>query len=181
MAQFKSLWDPKAHFTEEQSAGVGPAADPVRVGPGVDCGRWAALGWALCWPSSWPVLADRVPQHFGPSGRPDAWGSRNILWLFPAMALGIYVLMTILNRFPQTFNYPWPITEQNAEVQYLLARTLLVAVKAEIGGLMLFLEWKTIEVALGRSTGLGEMFLPFFLSVIALTMALYFVKAFRAR
>ena len=130
---------------------------------------------------SWPALADRVPQHFGPSGRPDAWGSRNILWLFPAMAVGNYLLMTILSRFPQTFNYPWPLTEQNAAAQYLLARTLLVAIKAEISGLMLFLEWKTIEVASGRSTGLGEWFLPGFLGVIGVTMGLYFLKAYRAR
>jgi hypothetical protein len=180
MAQFRSLWDRKARYQKGRRPVLDLTRTPLELALEL-IAAGALVGLCALLAQAWPVLADRVPQHFGPNGRPDAWGSRNILWLFPAMAAGNYVLMTILNRFPHTFNYPWPITEQNAEAQYLLARTLLVAVKAEIGGLMLFLEWKTIEVALGRSTGLGEVFLPTFLSVIVLTMALYFVKAYRAR
>ncbi len=144
----------------------------------------AAIGLAsifvmLAW--AWSELPDRVPQHFGVSGRPDAWGGKQILWLFPGVAAGLSLLLTITNRFPQTFNYPWPITEQNAAVQYVLARTLLTALKAEIVALLAYLEWETIQVALGKSSGLGAGFTPVFLGVIALTTAIYFVRAYRAR
>jgi hypothetical protein len=130
---------------------------------------------------AWSALPARVPQHFGAGGQPDGWGSKATLWLFPGISVGISLLLTIVNRFPHTFNYPWPITEQNAEAQYVLARTLLSAMKVEIVGLMTYLEWTTIKVALGQSAGLGALFLPIFLGVMVATTGLYFARARQAR
>ena len=130
---------------------------------------------------AWPHLPPRIPTHFGISGRPDAWGGTDTLLIFPAVAGGLYVMFTIINRFPHTFNYPWPITERNAETQYLLARTMLTAVKAEVVWLMAYLQWITVGVALGRTEGLGGGLVLVFLPVLAATTALYFLKAYQAR
>ena len=51
---------------------------------------WLHLG--LTWKSS-PAL---VPTHFGLDGRPDAWSDRSALWFDPAMATGLYLLMTLM-------------------------------------------------------------------------------------
>lgn len=61
----------------------------------------AALPFAV---AAWlyPGLPERIPTHFGPSGRPDAWGGRESIFLGPSI-MGIvsiftYVLLTNLGR-----------------------------------------------------------------------------------
>ncbi len=130
---------------------------------------------------SWPLLPQTIPHHFGVSGRPDAWGGKWTLWLLPGISLVLYVGLTILSRHPHIYNYPWPLTEQNAAAQYHIARTLLGALKTEIVVIFAYLQQQTIEVALGKAEGLGIIFLPIFLILIFGTIGIYFVKAYQAR
>lgn len=63
----------------------------------------------------YPGLPDTVPTHWGPDGKPNAWGSRNTVFLWPGITLGMTVLMWVLpvispknfkiDSFRQTFNY----------------------------------------------------------------------------
>jgi uncharacterized membrane protein len=131
--------------------------------------------------TSWPLLPEIIPHHFGVSGKPDAWGGKWILWLLPGISLVLYVGLTILGRYPHVYNYPRPITEKNAAAQYHLARTMIVALKAEIILLFAYLQQQTIQVALGKTEGLGVAFLPIFLILIFGTIGIYFVKAYQAR
>jgi hypothetical protein len=130
---------------------------------------------------SWPLLPETIPHHFGVSGKPDAWGGKWILWLFPGISLVLYIGLTILSRYPHIYNYPWPITEKNAAAQYHLACTMIVALKAEIILLFAYLQQQTIQVALGKAGGLGVAFLPIFLILIFGTIGFYFVKAHQTR
>jgi hypothetical protein len=179
MTPFKSLW-PRTLREKTKRPVLNIPRTPFEMSLELIAAGAVVLACALL-AQAWPAVPDRVPQHFGPTGQPDTWGGKQILWVLPAVAAGNYLLMTIVSRFPHTFNYPWPITVQNAEAQYVLGRTLMTALKAEIGALLVFLEWKTIAVALGRSKGLGEAFLPVFMGVMALTIGLYFLRAYQAR
>ena len=75
---------------------------------------------------AWGTVPDRIPTHFDPSGLPDSWGGKESLILLPMAVIFLYSLLTVVSRFPHTFNYPWKITEENAKAQYLNARYLLV-------------------------------------------------------
>ena len=131
---------------------------------------------------SWPTLPDTIPTHFGVSGQPDAWGSRVSLWLLPGISiLLVYIPLTIFSRFPHIGNYPWNITEENAETQYQLVRSMMGWIKAETVWLITYIIWKTIQVACGKASGLGTTFLWIFLLLIFLTPAIYFYRAYRAR
>ncbi|MDZ7361474.1 MAG: DUF1648 domain-containing protein [candidate division KSB1 bacterium] len=131
--------------------------------------------------TSWPLLPETIPHHFDISGKPDAWGGKWTLSLLPGIGLVLYVGLTILSRYPHIYNYLWPITEKNAAAQYHLARTMIVALKAEISLLFAYLQQQTIQVALGKAEGLGVAFLPTFLVLIFGTIGIYFVKAYQAR
>jgi len=100
---------------------------------------------------AWKNTPEQIPSHFGPSGRPDAWGGKGSLALLPILGLMIYLLITVVSRFPSAFNYPCKITEENAKVQYQLGRYLLVLLKVEIIWLFIYIEWKTIQVAIGKA------------------------------
>ncbi|MEG3904851.1 MULTISPECIES: DUF1648 domain-containing protein [unclassified Microcoleus] len=99
----------------------------------------------------WAVLPDRIPIHFGLGGLADAWGDKVTIWIVPAVAAIIFAVLTAISRYPHTFNYPVRITSENAHRQYLLARGLLVWLKAEICWLLAFVVRQQILVALGNA------------------------------
>jgi len=103
------------------------------------------------------------------------------LLFLPLGGAFLYMLLTVVSRFPHTFNYPCKITQENAEVQYLLARYLLAFLKAEIIWVFVYIQWMTIQVALGKAAGLGLVFLPVFLVLIFGTIAVYFYKSYRCK
>jgi uncharacterized membrane protein len=129
----------------------------------------------------WAVLPDRIPIHFGFSGQPDAWGDKMMIWLLPAVATIMFVVLTVVSRYPHTFNYTVRITEENARRQYLLARSLLVWLKVEVCWLFAFIVRQQILVALGNAQSLSmEFVLGMFVLVLG-TVGVYLLKAYLAR
>lgn len=129
----------------------------------------------------WGALSDRVPNHFGFSGRPDAWSSRGALLVIPVTAAVLYLGLTALAKSPRHFNYLWPITPENAPAQYRLARQLLVNLKVVVVCTFGWILWGTIQTDLAVRNGLGAAFLPLMEAAILGVIAFYFVKARRAR
>ncbi len=127
----------------------------------------------------WPALPELVPRHFGFTGKADAWADRNFVIFLPAVALLLYAAMTALGRYPHLFNYPWAITPENARVQYRLARTFFIVVKTEVVWSFAYVQWKSIQVALGRAEGLGAAWTPVFLMVVFGALGLYLYRASR--
>lgn len=129
----------------------------------------------------WPVVPSMIPTHFGVTGMADAWGGKETLLLLPTVSVLMYATMTLISRYPQLYNYPWPITGQNAEIQYRLARSFMVCSKTEIMWLFTFIQWKTVQTAAGKAEGLGTAFLPVFLVFIIGTLAIYLYRAYSLR
>jgi uncharacterized membrane protein len=131
--------------------------------------------------NAWSSMPDRIPTHFGFDGAPNAWGSKMTLLLTPAIVTIMFASLTLLSRFPHIYNYPWQLTEQNAETQYRLARTLLTAIKMEVTLLFSFIEYGIIRTSMGKSQGLGFEILPLVLVMIFGTVVFYFIRAWQAR
>ncbi|NPV92376.1 MAG: DUF1648 domain-containing protein [Firmicutes bacterium] len=129
----------------------------------------------------WPHLPERFPIHFGINGVPDAWGGRGSLLPLLFISLFPYVLLTVLSFFPQTYNYPVEITPDNAERQYRLARGLILWLKFELAWLFGYIQWFTIQVAMGNASGLGIWLTPVVLATVFGTLGVYLWKSFRQR
>ncbi|WP_299891865.1 DUF1648 domain-containing protein [uncultured Lacinutrix sp.] len=67
---------------------------------------------------SYSTLPDQVPMHFNLSGKVDDYGNKNTVWVLIILAFGLCYGLFKLNNYPHLFNYPNPITEDNAESQY---------------------------------------------------------------
>jgi uncharacterized membrane protein len=130
---------------------------------------------------SWPELPDEIPSHFGASGIPDAWSSKLSIWLLPGIGAGLFALLTIVSKFPHTFNFPWAVTDENAEKQYQIGRTMVVSLKAELVWLFAYMEFGIIQAAMGKTNGLGMAFVPITLIVVFGTVAICLVKGYKAR
>ncbi|MEG4235685.1 DUF1648 domain-containing protein [Microcoleus sp. Pol11C3] len=129
----------------------------------------------------WAVLPDRIPIHFGYRGLADAWGDKVTIWIVPAVAAIIFAVLTAVSRYGHTFNYPVPITYENARRQYLLGRGLLVWLKAEICWLLAFVVRQQILVALGNAQRFSVELILGIIVLILGTVGVYIVKAYSAR
>ncbi|HEY9718265.1 MAG TPA: DUF1648 domain-containing protein [Trichormus sp.] len=129
----------------------------------------------------WHDLPDVVPSHFDLQGTPNGFSPRSIVWVVALFALGTYVAMTVVARFPHTFNYVFPITEKNAPKQYVLARKFLSILKLEGILLLFFAGWNIIQVGTGAATtaDVTDMFTltaMLLISCLVYIFSSYFVK-----
>src|SRR5579885_934209 len=80
---------------------------------------------------NYPTLPQIIPIHFGFDGKANNFGGREWIFFPFAVALVLYIFLSILGRFPQAYNYPWRVTEANAPRLYAVARRMIVWLKAE--------------------------------------------------
>lgn len=125
---------------------------------------------------AWKELPNRIPTHFGFSGVPDAWGGKGSLLFLPIMGTGLYLLLTIIKRFPQSFNYLVTITEENAQRQYKNVRTMMSWLTVELAILFFFLEYQSVLAAQSGSSGLGVLFLPVYMIIVFGTIGVYIYR-----
>ena len=126
-------------------------------------------------------LPDRVPVHFGFAGRPDRWGVPAELLFVMVIALALFAFLTFLTRIPHLYNYPWPITEENAERQYALSRRLVLLLRTFVVWIFFILFLSAWRVAETGSGGLGIWFVPALLISVALAIGWYLFAASRLR
>jgi uncharacterized membrane protein len=105
-------------------------------------------------------LPDKIPTHFNISGVPDSFGSKFSLWFLPVMGFVMYIGITIIESFPNIYNYPVKITPENMMQQYKLATRLMRTLKTVLLMTFSFITYKTINTGLGKTIGLGKAFLP---------------------
>lgn len=99
-------------------------------------------------------LPDAIPVHFNLAGKPDGWGSKDLLWVLPVLGICIYALLTWLNQRPHRFNYLVKITEENAKWHYTQATRVLRYLKAFLCLSFALITWFSIQTAIGKANGL---------------------------
>ncbi len=129
---------------------------------------------------SWGDLPDRIPTHFGPSGRPDSWGGKDSIWLLPGLGVLVYGLLSFSRGRPEWMNVPFALDKYNPEVLAIL-NEMLLATKASVMLVLGILTWRSVEVGAGRAAGLGMAFLPITMALIFIPMIAYLVKLSKYR
>jgi uncharacterized membrane protein len=141
----------------------------------------AVLAWmtygALYGPDHLP---DRIPTHFDAAGKATGWGSPSLMLLLPVIGVGVYLLLTVVSRFPTAFNYPVRSTPELLPRLQSVTQDMLVLLKAELACLFAALQWAIIRSA---RTGEGHLFaaiLPIVIVVVLGTVGWYIFCIFRA-
>jgi uncharacterized membrane protein len=127
------------------------------------------------------TLPETIPVHFNAAGQPDDYGSRSSLWFLPLTGAFMYLMFTILEGFPQIYNYPVQITPENAVIQYKLATRLMRILKTIILLTFSIISFQTIKTATGGTTGLGKAFFPVFLLLTFVPIIIYLVQSLNNR
>jgi uncharacterized membrane protein len=108
--------------------------------------------------TSYSELPEQVPVHFGAGGEPDRFGSREVLWLLPGINAALFLLLATVARYSRSYNVPWRVPEESRTRQFRLARTLVVGMQVYVAGVLTYITWQTVRVALGEAGGLGGGF-----------------------
>ena len=77
----------------------------------------------------WPSIPDKIPTHYDFSGNVNGYSGKGTLWIMPGMALFLFILITVIEFFPQSWNTGVKITRRNAAQVYAYSRMLVVITK----------------------------------------------------
>lgn len=121
-----------------------------------------------------------IPIHFGLSGNPNFWLSKNSIIILPLLGIIVNLLLTQSISHPYRFRYPCHITEQNTSRQYQITRSLLLWMKIEISWIIVFVVWQTIRVANGEIQKLNVLLFLGILLTLLFTIIIHLYQAFNA-
>lgn len=144
-----------------------------------------AIGWftliALWFVTltSYANLPQTIPTHYNAAGVADGYGSKTSIFGLPIIATLLFVVLTILNKFPHAFNYLTPITNQNALEQYTNATKLIRYLKLGVVFIFFIIDYKTIQHATGETIGLGSWFLPVSLAIVFIPLLYFILKSIK--
>ncbi|MGG2093269.1 DUF1648 domain-containing protein [Bacillus sp. S13(2024)] len=127
----------------------------------------------------WSSLSHTIPTHFGFNGEADGFGGRGNIFIHPIIGLGLYILFHVLIRFPELFNYPPHVTEEQKQRLYIHSRTLLGWLQLEIIIFGVYSTWENAQFAMQREVGFSIVSLVIFLIVLFSTMIFYIVRSLR--
>lgn len=128
----------------------------------------------------WSSIPGTVPIHFNGAGEPDGWGSKVNLWILLVIGSMMWVLLTVLEKFPHVYNYLF-LTEENAERQYKNARLMLNVIKNEVLLFFVYMSWVSGEIANGKNTSLSMWDLPIFIITITASIAFFIVRSIKLK
>ena len=115
-------------------------------------------------------MPETIPTHFNFKGEADCYGSKSNLWILPGIAILIYSLFSILNRFPHIHNYMVNITEENAMKNYRFSSRMLRFVLLWVWVLVLFtlIQHKIITYDGSGNISMGNWLNSFIIGIIAI-------------
>jgi uncharacterized membrane protein len=125
-------------------------------------------------------LPGRIPTHFDALGQVNGWGSSQTLLFFPIFAAAMYLLLTVISRFPSKFNYPVKVTAANRAQLEQLSLSLLSLTKAEFLVFFAWMEFAMVQAARNSERGFKPYPVGVFVAVLFVTIIGYFVPMFRA-
>jgi hypothetical protein len=134
----------------------------------------AAIAWVTFSTLAGPHgFGGRVPTRLDAAGRPVAWGPPWMLLVLPITAVVIYLLMTLVARYPGAFNYPVRVTPANYARLQALALEMIAWLKAEVAWLLAVIQIETVRAARAGHVGLSSLFMPIATGVIFATIIGY--------
>lgn len=124
-------------------------------------------------------LPNVIPTHFNLNGIPDSYGSKGNLFILIIISIIFYILFMLLTRIPNHYNYLVTITPKNAKRQYQNAVTLVLSLLSEFLILLFYMDYKTVEISLGKASNINFMCL--FILIIFLTLAYFIYKMIKLK
>lgn len=124
----------------------------------------------------WNSMPKLIPKHFDFAGNVDSYGDKGSILIMPIMSWVLYIIITVLEMFPQIWNTGVKVTEQNKFRVYAILRLMIDIIK-----LVFVLSFAYITICSVEFTPLGTWFGFVEIGTIFLTIILCMVKLYKAK
>lgn len=124
--------------------------------------------------TQWDQIPQQVPVHYNAKGEIDSWGSKYQIFILPIISILFYSFITVISFFPQIWNVPVQITDENKEAVYLSTKNLIIFMKVEILAIFFYLNYHTVT-----AQPLSITFLPIYMIIIFGTLIFFIVRIIR--
>lgn len=121
----------------------------------------------------WPSIPDTIPKHYNFAGEPDRWGGKESLIFLFAVEAGIYLLISVTERFPSIWNTGVKVTPENRERVYRILKYMIKSIKLMVTIIFTYLIWKSAD---GKA--LPGWFTFVYLTLIFGDMAFWLIKLY---
>ena len=119
---------------------------------------------------SWTQMPEQIPLHYDFSGNVTDYGGKTAIIPILAITWFIFILMTVLVKFPKAWNIPVTVTKENFERVYSITRGLMEAVKFEAVLLMIV---TIISAVRGVELPLALMMVLMVIIILTVVIGLY--------
>lgn len=126
-------------------------------------------------------LPDTVITHAGATGKADGFGNKSTLLILPLISIVSYIGLTILQKFPNIFNYPVKITEKNIDSLYSLGVKMVRCLKLFIALAFAVMTYIFSESSLGVKITAGTTIITILLVLMSIMLVYYIVKMSRQK
>lgn len=124
----------------------------------------------------WKRLPEQIPSHYNGLGQPDAYGPRSGILFLPTIAWFLFVLISVVERFPSTWNTVNGIRRENIPAALRLSKTLIGTMR-----LALSLSFSWMIFCTARSAPMGAAALPLLLAAVFVPILVIMVLLLRLR
>lgn len=124
-----------------------------------------------------------VAMHYDLNGKPDAYGDKASLFILPAIACFVFFILNTLMKYPEIYNYPKDLSEENAPQMYrsgiFMLRILNLGIMTLFMIMEIDLEYASIKT---RNLLLSPWVLPVTLVItIGVPMAIGFYNMYKRK
>jgi hypothetical protein len=131
--------------------------------------------------SNYTKMSATIPVHYNAIGQADRYGSKENILILPILGTVIFIGLTMLNRFPDIFNYPVEITIDNAQRQYLNATRMMRYLKLMIIVFFELILFIITNHSPGHTGLFGVWFIPMILGLFFMLLLIFVIKSYRAK
>jgi len=165
MSYFNQPKRPKIHIPKSKSEIIGNIIGYVIY-----------IGSIILLIALWAKIPQKVPVHYNLDGEVTRWGSKWELFILVGIGLFIIILMEIIERFPEIYNYPSRFNEHNAEQFYLVGRQMVNLIKNGCVILFSFILYADIALVLEWHVNLSQWILPIIFIICIVPIVVCFVR-----
>ncbi len=124
----------------------------------------------------WQNLPSQIPTHFNFAGEADAYGGKGAVIFEIITGWVVFILLTIIVKFPKTWNMPFKVTPENSARLYGITRGMLEIVK-----LLTALLFVIIMISAAMNTALPQILMIAITASLLATVAVGIFLMYRNR
>lgn len=122
----------------------------------------------------WGAIPDNIPMHYDFSGNVTRHGGKAEMLFLPGLAWFFFIVMSVVQKFPQIWNTGVKITEDNRDRIYFLLNHFICMTK-----LLFVLLFSFLTLFTARSMALPSWFMLVFIILMFGDIAYWLVKIFK--